>query len=81
MFKIRYGIVYYSQVLYSGSWGQPDCDWDWESRCEMYPTREEAEAVFKTLSPTDDTPINRLYEVHVDKYDLSEDEILLDEIS
>lgn len=80
MLKIRYGICYSDQKLYSGTWGALDCVWDWEDRWVMYPSREKAEAAFKKLRVTDNTPIIRLYEVRYDEYGV-DDRIILDEIN
>ena len=76
----HYEIVYYSQVLKNGTWGSPDCDWDWKYRQVIYPTLLEAKKVLARVTLTNNTPIVRLYEVLTDKYG-ELDRKLLDERS
>lgn len=63
--KTIWRIEYNSQVLLAGSWGSPDCLWDWELTYEDFKTEEQARRKFATLKPTDDTPLIRLYRINV----------------
>lgn len=79
--KEAYVVREYSQVLLKGSWHSDDCVWDWETKETQFKTKEAARFYFETLSPTDDTPIIRLYFVTYDKYGHIDEDEFLDELS
>ena len=76
MRRIYYEIRWYSQVLTNGTWGSPDCEWDWKTTTVFYLTKEKAEKVFRKVKPTNGDPIIRLYRVEQDEYGITNEELL-----
>lgn len=64
---IVYDIDCNSQVLKNGTWGSPDCDWDWETKTFRYYTRKRADIAFGSFKPDNDTPIITMYEVAMNR--------------
>lgn len=77
----EYHVCHYKQLLRSGTWGSPDCDWDWEVTHETYRTLEGAQNAMKHLRACANVPIHRLYEVQTDRWGCVLEEALLDEIN
>lgn len=61
MCKPSYVIEYWFQVLFSGKWGEPDCEWDWDFGMEEFDSFDEAKETFDASYADEDTPIIRLY--------------------
>lgn len=59
-----------SQVLRSGTWDSPDCEWDWEGDYYYFSVEEEDKAreFFETVELSEDSPMVRIYRVWEDKY-------------
>lgn len=81
MSKYVYEIRWYTQVLKRGAWGSPDCEWDWGIDTLRTASKREAMRRFKQQSPTNDTPIIRLYQIELDDEGVWVDSKLLEELS